>query len=364
VSGTPLFQEIAESIRGEILRGRRSPGEELPPVRTMAKDWGCAPGTVQRAYNELALQGLVVSHRGQGTRVTSIDVIEGDNPLRRATLINQVESFLLRSIQAGYSPTEIDAALHLALDRWRTLSQQPPRESRGQLDFVGSHDPTISLLNEQLSERDPKYGMRLSFAGSLGGLIAMARGEADIAGCHLWDQETDSYNKPFVRRLLPGRKIALVRLANRRLGLIVATDNPLGIHGFEDFHHIPVKYANRQAGSGTRVLADVQIHNAELDPGEIQGYKDELHTHTEVARAVADGQADVGLAIESAARVYGLDFIPLTLESYDLVIPVEAWENEVVQAVLGILSTGAFQSKIEAQGGYNANQTGAVTWVE
>ena len=242
------------------------PGEELPTVRDLALEWDCAPGTVQRAYHELARQGLVSSRRGQGTHVAELPTLEPDGPMRRATLINQVEAFVLRLMQTGYKQQEIEGAFRLAMDRWKTVARDVPTRPLGRLNFVGSHDPVISLLNEFLLQEGENWGMRLSFAGSLGGLMALARGEADLAGCHLWDRESDCYNLPFVRKLLPGRKIALLRMVNRRLGLMVRMGNPLEIQDLEDLRRQDIRLVNRQSGAGTRVWLDEALGQLDISP--------------------------------------------------------------------------------------------------
>ena len=360
---TPIFQEIAESIRQEILYGTLEPHAELPTVREMAEKWGCAPGTVLRAYQELAQQGLIVSRPGAGTRVASGAASAAQTPLRRAALINQAETFLLSAMSSGYSVEEIDQAVQMALDRWRALADIADIRPAHELRFVGSHDPALALLTSHFAERLPNTALSLSFAGSLGGLMALARHEADIAGAHLWDVETDTYNQPFVRRLLPGQRIALLTLADRRMGLIVAPGNPLDMRNLPDITNPDVRFINRQSGAGTRVWLDAQLHALELSPADIDGYADEALTHSEVASAVNEGRADVGLGIEAAALAYGLDFVPLTVERYDLVIPEDQWERPPVQALATGLKMDELKAAIDGLGGYDISRTGTVEWV-
>lgn len=358
-----LFQEIVESIRQEILRGILKPDDELPTVREMADQWRCAPGTVLRAYQELAQQGLVVSRQGAGTRVALQPPAETQSPLRKATLMNQAELFLLSALTSGHTVEDIEHAMHAALDRWRVLVQEPEAPPSQVLRFIGSHDLALSLLADRMAELAPGYTLHLSFTGSLGGLIALARHEADIAGAHLWDEETNSYNRPFVRRLLPGRRVALLNLANRRVGLIVAPGNPLGLVSLTDLAHKDVRFINRQAGAGTRVWLDAQLHLLTIEASEIDGYDDEARTHSEVAGAITEKRANVGLGIEAAALAYGLDFVPLTSECYDLVIPAEKWNTEPVQALAASLSSDETKAAIEQLGGYETGHTGSMEWV-
>jgi putative molybdopterin biosynthesis protein len=194
--------------------------------------------------------------------------------------------------------------------------------------------------------------------------MALARGEADLAGSHLWDEDTDLYNKPFVQRLLPDRKTALVTVAHRQLGLIVAPGNPLDIRFLEDLTRPDLRMINRQPGAGTRVWLSTQLHQIGISSDQIRGYRNEVYTHSAVASAVMKGEADAGLGIKSAAMAYGLSFIPLTVERYDLVIPAEGWESPAIQYLIRLLSNQELKTDIDSLGGYVTDQTGQVEWVK
>ena len=360
---TPLYQEIAESIRMEIIHGTLKAEDELPTVREMAEKWSCAPGTVLRAYQELAEQGLVVSRPGAGTHVTEALVTPSQSPLRKATLINLAESFLLKSLSSGYSIKEIEPAFQTALERYREIADKPVNTDENTLRFIGSHDPIISMLAELLTEQTPDWNLDITFSGSLGGLIALVRGEADIAGSHLWDEETDTYNTPYIQRLFPGKRIALVHLAARRIGLITAHGNPLGIDGLQSLTREDITFINRQHGAGTRVWLDAQLKHKGITPQAINGYKNEVLTHTEVAKIVRSGQANTGLGIESAAIALELGFVPLGTEKYDLVIPETNWNHPIIQAFIALLSEPDIKADIENMGGYELDTCGMVDWV-
>jgi putative molybdopterin biosynthesis protein len=203
----------------------------------------------------------------------------------------------------------------------------------------------------------------LSFTGSLGGLIALAEKRADLAGSHLWDEKTDTYNESFIRKLLPGQKVALLTLAHRRVGLILAPRNPYGLSGLKDLTKAGVRFVNRQQGSGTRVWLDAQLQRAGINSLDIIGYQNEKMTQYEVARTVSKGEADIGLGVETAALSFGLDFIFLTTERYDLVIPSEKWELNSVQALKSMLETEQVKAAIDNLGGYDTTGTGSVIWI-
>ena len=363
MSSTPLYQQIAESVRREIMYGHLHPQDQLPSVRAMSGRWGCTPGTVQRAYRELAREGLVVSRPGQGTRVVSTIPNEEGTPLRQAGLVHKAEAFLLGSLAAGYTPSEIEQAVRLALDRWRALAREPQRPPEQILRFVGSHDPAVSLIGARFAELAPGYSLRITFVGSLGGLIALEQGEADLAGSHLWDEDSDTYNEPFVRRLLPEQRMALLTLAHRRLGLIIPPGNPTGITDLEGLTQPGLHFVNRQRGAGTRVWLDVHLRWRGIAPVQISGYGDEALTHSEVARTIAEGRAGVGLGVEAAARAYGLGFVPLAVERYDLVIREEVWRSPPVRALAQWLPTEEAKRAIADLGGYDIRETGKVAWI-
>lgn len=358
-----LYEQIANSIREDILEGRLHPGERLPSVRQMTERWNCTIGTVQRAYQELGRQGLVTSRAGQGTSVIGVPA-NTDTPLRKAELIHRAEAFLLEVITSGYSADEIEDAVRQAMERWQAIEKQPSRPSSATIRFSGSHDIVISWIASHCTEIIPGYQLELNYTGSLGGLIALAEGAADLCGCHLWDEDTQSYNLPFVKRLLPNQRVALVTLAERRLGLILPAGNPLGLENLTSLSLSEIRFANRQRGSGTRVWLDARLQEAAIDPQRIRGYQKGLLTHSAVARQVAEGQADVGIGLEAAALNYQLDFIPLKNETYQLVIPAIIFEHAEVQALVHWLETAPAKQLMSDIGGYLTDSSGHIHWVE
>ena len=358
-----LYRQIAETIRLEILNGQRKPGDRLPPVREMAGLWNCTIGTIQRAYKELAQQGLLKSRAGQGTKVVERLPTFNETPLRRARLIHRAEAFLLEVITSGYELEEVDQAVHQAMERWRSVAQEEIPKEENTLRFIGSHDMVMTWLASHFPEIAHGHVLKLSFSGSLGGLIALAQGRSDLAGCHLWDEESNTYNVPFVRRLLPGRRVALVTLADRRLGLILPSGNPAGIRGLDDLARPGLRLVNRQSGSGTRVWLDITLQKMGIPAEQILGYQDEKITHTAVAQAVAEGKADVGVGLEAAALRFGLDFIFLIHDRYDLVVPQEVMETPPMENLVEWLKQPSTHQIIENLGGYQAIETGKVIWV-
>ncbi|MDD5369456.1 MAG: substrate-binding domain-containing protein [Anaerolineaceae bacterium] len=357
-----LYQRIAVEIREEILAGRLKPGERLPPVRTLMRQWNCTSGTIQRAYRTLAVEGLIISQAGKGTHVSSpVDSrrLQARAPLRRASMVHRAESFLLESLAAGYGLEEIEQSFSLALDRWRALPEEAPAAKDAHtVCFSGSHDTAVTWLAGHLGKLAPGLTIQLNFTGSLGGLMALAEGKADLAGSHLWDAQTGAYNDPFVRKLFPGKKMLLVHLARRNLGFITAPGNPLRIRSIPDLARPGMRMINRQSGSGTRVWLDTVLQQAGIKPGQIQGYTEEKATHSEVAREIAEDKADVGVGLESAARAFGLGFELLTQEEYDLVAYEAQAGEEPLATLLGLLSTEALKEQLRQLQGYDFSRMG------
>jgi putative molybdopterin biosynthesis protein len=214
-----------------------------------------------------------------------------------------------------------------------------------------------------LTEEAPQARLSLSYVGSLGGLMALARDEVDVAGAHLWDEANDTYNLPFVRRLLPGRRAVLVTLIHRSLGLITPPGNPQGLQGLADIARPDVRLVNRQSGSGTRVWLDAQLKALGISPESVPGYETEESTHLAVARAVDQEEATAGLAIHAVASAYGLDFLPLTEERYDLVFTEQVWDTPAAQALVKVIRSRQFNEAVVALGGYDTSDTGRETWI-
>ena len=236
---------------------------------------------------------------------------------------------------------------------------RPPEAIDTTIVAIGSHDLTLDLLSNELAKLRPGWSLSSSNVGSLGGLIALQRGEAHLAGSHLLDEETGEYNLSYVRRLLKDRPTVVVNLVHREQGLLVPPGNPRGLRGLEDLA-AGVRFVNRQKGAGTRVLLDYRLKQLGVDPLEIDGYAREEYTHLAVAASVAGGTADAGLGILAAARALKLDFVPILKERYDLVIPREHYELELMQPLLTLIRGPDLRLQVEALGGYDTSQMGEV----
>jgi molybdopterin molybdotransferase/putative molybdopterin biosynthesis protein len=230
----------------------------------------------------------------------------------------------------------------------------------GTIVAIGSHDLTLDLLASELRRSNPTLTLASSNVGSLGGLLALSRGEAHLAGTHLLDEATGEYNLAFIRRYVQGCAVVVVNLVHRVQGFIVPPGNPKAVSALADLARPEITFVNRQRGSGTRVLLDYLLKQQAISPEQIAGYGREEFTHLAVAAAVAGGRVDVGLGVLSAARALGMDFIPLQNEQYDLVIPQEFYASDLLQPLLHLIRSAAVKQQVAALGGYDVSCMGEV----
>jgi putative molybdopterin biosynthesis protein len=223
---------------------------------------------------------------------------------------------------------------------------------------LGSHDLTIDLIAQQLATQSVR--VTSANVGSLGGLIALGRGEAHLAGSHLLDPESGEYNLKYIREYLPDLPVTVLAMVEREQGLILRDGNPKGITELSDLGRGDIQFVNRQRGSGTRLLLDYHLDQLGMESAEMQGYDWEEYTHLTVAAAVASGRADCGLGVRGAAIALDLDFIPLFDERYDLVIPQVFFEAQLLEPLIGLLNDPSFQELVDEIPGYRASRMGQI----
>jgi putative molybdopterin biosynthesis protein len=223
---------------------------------------------------------------------------------------------------------------------------------------IGSHDMTLDLLAQHLAEYDRRFVS--ANVGSQGGLIALKRREAHVAGSHLLDPDTGEYNLSYIQQYLPGKPIRVLSLVRREQGLFVRKGNPRNITSLDDLTRRDVRIINRQRGAGTRVLLDYHLKLRGLAADSIRGYDEEEYTHLGVAAAIASGRADTGLGIAAAAIALDLDFIPLFSERYDLIIPREYIDDDLLRPLFLVIENFWFKNAVSALPGYDVSEMGRI----
>lgn len=236
-------------------------------------------------------------------------------------------------------------------------------KSSGVNVVITGQDMSLDILATHLERSLPSIRPLRSYAGSLDSLIAMYHGESDIVSTHLLDGDTGEYNLPYIRKLLVGSSYIVVHLLTRSAGFYVQKGNPKDIHSWADLRQSGLKLINRERGSGARVLLDEQLRLLGIPAASLDGYMTEENSHLAVAGTVARGNADVAIGTEKAARIIdGIDFIPLTRESYDLVMVKKPENEQWISAVIDILRSPAFQNELRSIHSYDLTETGNIIY--
>lgn len=233
---------------------------------------------------------------------------------------------------------------------------RPRQELENSIFAIGSHDMTLDLISQFLAVRQRR--LISANVGSLGGLVALRRGEAHIAGSHLLDPSSGEYNISYIERYLSGIPVKVIDLVGREQGLIIQKGNPKSIHQLNDLVGSGIRFVNRQRGAGTRVLLDYHLDQLHIDTQEISGYEREEFTHLAVAASVASGRADCGLGVTAAARALDLDFIPLYNEKYQLVIPDVFYSDALLNPLFEVLNDSEFHKEVTKMPGYDISNMG------
>lgn len=225
---------------------------------------------------------------------------------------------------------------------------------------IGSHDMALDLISSQLRKIAPHITFASSHVGSLAGIRAIQNSEAHIAGSHLLDPDTGIYNITYIERYLDRMPIKLVRLVGRIQGLIIPKGNPKNVNTLIDLARPDINFVNRQRGSGTRVLLDSKLKELSISDDDIKGYDREEFSHLSVAATVQGGNADTGLGILSAAKALDLDFIPVMDEHYDLIIPNDYYQSNLLRPLINLINSSDFQESVDALGGYDTHDMGKI----
>ncbi|MGE7688079.1 substrate-binding domain-containing protein [Lysinibacillus sp. NPDC097214] len=227
--------------------------------------------------------------------------------------------------------------------------------------IISGQDLALDLLGKYIEKKQSNKVLR-SHEGSFNGVMALYNGECDIASLHLYDGDTGDYNTPYLKKIFVSHSYVLLNLISRRAGFYVKKGNPLQIQSMDDFKTKSLKLMNREKGSGARTFLDEQLRIHHISPSSIEGYNEEEMSHVDVASAVANGNADIGIGIEKISKLIDVDFIPLVRERYDIVL-LKTPENQLlIESVKEILNSPDFQSEVVALGDYDVTQMGQIIY--
>lgn len=354
----PIYLQIAQSIRQQIAEGGLAPGQALPTVRDLARDLAVNQNTVGRAYAMLRDGGLVEGRGSLGTRVAAGLRVNELQATRDAELRLLAARFISDALGRGFTLPQAEASFVGQRVRWQEQQGGNPNRPLAATDPIlglGSNDLCLELLIAQFRQVNPGRPIAFASVGSLAGLLALAAGEVHFAAAHLYDPAADDYNAPQLRELAPRHAFDLVTLAHRTQGLLMRRGNPKGIQSIRDLARPGVRLVNRQRGSGTRLLLDQLLQREGLAGADITGYDREEQTHTGVAAAIAAGAADAGLGIQAAAHSFGLDFVPLVRERYELALLAG---DPAIPLFLETMARPHFRLAAQALGGYDLAECG------
>lgn len=276
----------------------------------------------------------------------------------RFTVYDLIKRGELQAFRVGRKMRVLSSSL-----RSFTAASQPPQPAPAAKSgfVICGQDIVLDVLVQHLNYELAGLRFLRSHDGSCNALWAFYHGQAQIASAHLWDADSNEYNIPYVRRLVPGTDVLLVNLLYRQAGFYTAVGNPKGLSDWSDLLRPGIRMVNRELGSGIRVLSDEKLKQLGADPSQISGYEQVESSHPAVASAVARGQADVGIETEKVAlHVGGVEFVALQRERYDLVIRTGDAQKEPYSTVLAVLNRPAFQEEVAALGGYDVSEMGKI----
>jgi putative molybdopterin biosynthesis protein len=241
-------------------------------------------------------------------------------------------------------------------------AKQKTRKMEYALLAAGSNDIILDLLQAHMKRSYPEFFMFSASVGSTEGLKALNTGHTDIAWSHLFDPKSGEYNVPFLPDYTPNIKPVVVNLFHREIGFVVAPKNPLGIKGFQDLRRKDVKFINRQKGSGIRVLIDLHLKQLSIPATEIKGYDNESYTHLEIGQSIYSKEADAGIATVTVANIFGLSFIPIREEQFDMILDQSTFFEPGVQAFIEVLRSPDFRKRVAKMGNYNFKDSGKILY--
>lgn len=354
IGATPVLGVPGYPVSGIIVI------EEL--LKPLIDYWLCSPAAPVQAAMATLTRPVVSGLKYEEFVRVRMGYVGGKlmaSPLNRGSGV--VSSFMkadgLLTVPQGVEGYEAGAQVPV-----RLLSRE--EKLKNTLVVIGSHDPLLDELANLMHLENSNVYMSSAHVGSMGGIMAVRRGEAHAAGCHLLDTESGEYNRAFIKKYFPNGGVKLLRCVGRQQGLMLQKGNPLGIEKFADIARPGLRYVNRQKGSGTRILTDYLCKKEGLNPDDIYGYEREELTHTSVAAQLASGSADAGMGIYSAAKLYELDFLPVCIEEYDLLIPDHAWDSPMLRQMIATLQSPVFREKILSMGGYTLDNPGEIIEID
>ncbi|AEF82772.1 helix-turn-helix transcriptional regulator [Leadbettera azotonutricia] len=282
--------------------------------------------------------------------------------IKKLTVYGLIKRGELSSSRVGKQVRVSQADINSYLEASKTGpgTKSAPAElpaERGTSIIISGQDACIDLMMSKIAGTGE--AVLRSYMGCYNSLFALYNGRITMAASHLWDAETDTYNYPYMHRLLPGLRVGVLRLAGRMQGFYVKENNPLNIKDWQDLARPGITMINREKGCGTRILLDQKLAGLDIDTSDIQGYTRESSSHLACAGIVAKGGADLGCGCARGAEsIKDINFIPLQLEWYDFVFRLSDKNTSAVRSISSYVGSPEFKQDLEILGGYDISQTG------
>ena len=337
----PTGQSLDAATLLALLLGIADTGSIAQAAKVAGLSYRYAWGLLREAEG-LFGEALLDTGRGRGTRLT---------PLAQKMV------WADRRITARLAPTLASLATELESELGKMSS-----ERFGQLRIDASHGFAVAALTEHLAAA--QLPVELRYRNSTDAVAALSRHECDLAGFHVPIGEHQAAAVAWYARWLDPEQHCLLQLGERQQGLFVAPGNPLRLRGLTDLLRPQVRFVNRQAGSGTRMLLELLLKGSGLSAHDINGFNNTEFTHSAVAAYIASGMADVGVGVRTAAERFGLDFVPLLRERYFFALPIAALDEPTMRHVVAVVQSGAYRRAVDALPGYSAFETGTILTLE
>jgi putative molybdopterin biosynthesis protein len=241
-------------------------------------------------------------------------------------------------------------------------AQQKSGKISGAILASGSNDPVLDMLLTATKKSHPDFYIFSANTGSVQGLTALNSGLTDIALSHLLDTESGKYNIPYLAKYLSNIRPVVVNLFSRDVGFLFPLSESMRFDGWKSLAGKKLRFINRQKGSGIRLLLDYNLQKLGIDPKEIEGYETEVYTHFEVGLSILSGEAQVGIASAAIGKLLGLAFLPITSESFDMILDQSTYFQSGVQFFIETLKSELFRTRVEKIGGYDFRNSGKILY--
>jgi putative molybdopterin biosynthesis protein len=368
-TATPKYKQIVEQVKRQIASLHIKADERMPSIKEMAKSLQISPTTVSRAYRYLQYEGLLKAGTCSRTVVTGSAKESRLPNTSYNQLTGLVNDLLLESLHLGYLPEELPTMVSLQLARWQIDADQAERVFWGagtpasMIRVAGVDDTSLDLLLNLFQFKQPTVRVRRVSTGSLGGLLSLQQGKADLALIQLFANEAIEEYCLIIKRVYPDRFV-LMLLSRLTLGFAVPAGNPNKFSDPADFRRPHFSFLNLNRKYGNRIWLDRVLWQRGIQPDKVKGYHRELDSYLDIACAILRGEANIGLGSGPISAACGLGLVPSETVSNYLVVPVRNLVYPVFASFFDAVNGTAFKQAVGLLEGYDTSSNGKVIYGE